>query len=186
MHGHLVKPFLAAALALALAGGALAQPAAGGKYFADEDRDWGIAPTSSLRPPPFHGPTPREIPGARVVSTLGLQAMLAGPDAPVLIDVLSDEGHVTLAGAVWLPGAGRGANFMDPIQAALIQRLGQISGGDKARPIVFFCAGSECWLSYNAALRAAAAGYSNVHWYRGGVEAWMAAGLPVARTVRGN
>jgi rhodanese-related sulfurtransferase len=34
-------------------------------------------------------------------------------------------------------------------------------------------------MSYNAALRAIAAGYSNVLWYRGGIEAWKAAGMPV-------
>ena len=33
-----------------------------------------------------------------------------------------------------------------------------------------------------AALRAVAAGYGKVYWYRGGAEAWMAAGLPTART----
>jgi len=33
-----------------------------------------------------------------------------------------------------------------------------------------------------AALRAVAAGYGKVYWYRGGIEAWTAAGLPTART----
>ena len=33
-------------------------------------------------------------------------------------------------------------------------------------------------MSYNAALRAINAGYTNVKWYRGGIEAWKAAGLP--------
>jgi hypothetical protein len=33
-------------------------------------------------------------------------------------------------------------------------------------------------MSYNAALRAINAGYTNVLWYRGGIEAWKMAGLP--------
>jgi len=33
-----------------------------------------------------------------------------------------------------------------------------------------------------AALRAVAVGYGKVYWYRGGIEAWTAAGLPTART----
>lgn len=186
----LALEFMASALAysaralavLILAGGVHAQQPAGGNGYADEDLDWGIAPTNRLRQPPYHGPTPRVIPGAQVVQTRELQAMLARPGSPILIDVLSEEGHVTLAGALWLPGAGRGANFLDPAQSLLTQLLAQLAGGDKARAIVFFCANSQCWLSYNAALRAVAAGYGKVYWYRGGIEAWMAAGLPVART----
>lgn len=174
-------PALACA-ALILAGGAQAQPAAGEHAYADEDRDWGIAPTNRLRQQPYHGPTPLQIPGAQVVQTRELQAMLAGPGSPILIDVLSEQGHATLPGAVWLSGAGRGANFLDPVQSALTQLLGQITAGDKVRTIVFFCAGPQCWLSYNAALRAVAAGYGKVYWYRGGIEAWTAAGLPSART----
>lgn len=173
-----------ACAALLLAGGAQAQLAGGEQAYADEDRDWGIAPTSRLRQLPYHGPTPLQIPGAQVVQTRRLQAMLAGPESPLLIDVLSDRGHLTLAGALWLSGAGRGTNFMDPAQSVLVQLLGQLTGGDKARPLVFFCANSQCWLSYNAALRAVAAAYTKVYWYRGGVESWVAAGLPTARTAR--
>jgi rhodanese-related sulfurtransferase len=174
-----------AALALActvtfLAGAAQAQTAPGAQGYADEDRDWGVAPTNRLRQPPYHGPTPLTIPGARVARTSQLQAMLAAPGSPILIDVLSDEGHVTLPGAAWISGIGRGANFLDPVQSLLTQLLARLAGGDKAKPMVFFCASSQCWLSYNAALRAVAAGYSSVYWYRGGVEAWTAAGLPTA------
>lgn len=175
-----------ACAALILAGGAQAQPPVGGSGYADEGRDWGIAPTDRLRQPPYHGPTPLQIPGAQVVETRQLQAMLAGQGAPILIDVLSDPGHVTLAGALWLSGAGFGRNFLDPVQLEFIRLLRQISSGDKARPLVFFCASSQCWLSYNAALRAVAAGYGKVYWYRGGVEAWIAAGLPTARTKGGH
>ena len=180
-----VRAYSARALACAvliLAGAVQAQPAPAEHGYADEDRDWGIAPTNRLRQQPYHGPTPRQIPGAQVVQTRQLQAMLIGQESPILIDVLSEDGHVTLAGAVWLSGAGRGANFLDPVQSMLPRLLAQLAGGDTARPMVFFCANSQCWLSYNAALRAVAAGYSNVYWYRGGIEAWTAAGLPSART----
>jgi len=170
---------------LFLATGAQAQPAASEPAYADEQRDWGIAPTNRLRQPPYHGPTPLEIPGAQVVRTRQLQAMLAGPDKPILIDVLSERGHVTLAGAVWLSGAGHGTNFLDPVQLELTQLLAQLAGGDKSRPLVFFCASSQCWLSYNAALRAVAAGYGGVYWYRGGVDAWTTAALPTAKTAGG-
>ena len=57
--------------------------------------------------------------------------------------------------------------------------LTQATGGDRARLIVTYCQGVKCWGSYNAALRAIRLGYTNVHWYRGGVEAWQQAGLPL-------
>jgi len=157
--------------------------AAGELRYADEDRDWGVAATRTLRQPPYHAPTPLEIPGAQLVHTRELQAMLAGSNPPALIDVLLGEGHETLTGALWLGGAGRGENFSDPVQSSLAPLLSRLARGDKARPMVFFCASSQCWLSYNAALRAVAAGYSRVYWYRGGIDAWMEADLPTATTV---
>ena len=63
---------------LMLASGAYAQSAAGASGYADEARDWGVAPTNRLRQQPYHGPTPLTIPGAQVVQTRELQAMLAG------------------------------------------------------------------------------------------------------------
>jgi rhodanese-related sulfurtransferase len=54
---------------------------------------------------------------------------------------------------------------------------------DRNMPLVIFCDSTVCWQSYNAALRAASAGYVNVYWYRGGVEAWRAAGLPTVTSV---
>lgn len=174
-----------ACAALMLAAGAQAQLTAGENGYADEGRDWGVAPTNRLHQQPYHGPTPLQIPGAQVVQTRQLQAMLAGPRPPILIDVLSEQGHLTLAGAVWLSGAGYGTNFFDPVQALIAPLLARLAAGDKTRPMVFFCANSQCWLSYNATLRAVAAGYSRVYWYRGGVEAWVAAGLPTARTAGG-
>ena len=88
---------------------------------------------------------------------------------------------VTLKGALWLPNAGRGVHYFDPVQADTADRLAEMTGRDKARPLVFFCVNSQCWLSYNASLRAAALGYSRVYWYRGGIEAWREAGLPLEK-----
>lgn len=144
--------------------------------YADEDRDWGVPAPASLRRPPYTAPTPRAIPGASVIGTRALQAMLASTDVPLLIDVLSSEGHVSMPGALWISGAGRGTNFFDPVQAALGDAMARITQGNKDRAMVFFCASVQCWLSYNAALRASALGYRRVYWYRGGIEAWRAAG----------
>ena len=58
----------------------------------------------------------------------------------------------------------------------MVGRLDEVTGGDKAKPVVFYCLSQMCWLSYNAAMRAVEAGYTNVLWYRGGIESWKAAG----------
>ena len=152
---------------------------------AEEDRDWGVAPSSQLRQPPYSAPTPRTAPGVATIATQGLKALLEAESAPVrtpvLIDVASGDGHRTLPGAYWLPGAGRGDNYIDELQSSLAAFLDKLTGGDRQRPVVFFCVNTQCWLSYNAALRAAAAGYARVYWYRGGLEAWRAAGLPLVQ-----
>ncbi len=144
---------------------------------ADEDADFGVAPTRELRLADYSAPTPRELPGAKTIGTAQLAAWLERdpPMRPLLFDVIGDP-HASIPGAVWLPGAGRGRSLEDAVQAQLAKTLVLLSGADTRRPMVFFCANARCWLSYNAALRAAVLGYSEVYWYRGGLEAWIAAG----------
>jgi PQQ-dependent catabolism-associated CXXCW motif protein len=158
----------ALALTLALC---LAAPAG-----ADEDADYGVAPVATLRTADLSAPTPRDVPGAKTIRTGALRESLQIEPQPLLFDVLGGDVHESLPGAIWLPGAGRGASFTDAVQARLAQTLAAITKGDRKRPLVFFCQGPQCWLSYNAALRAVALGYETVYWYRGGIEAWLAAG----------
>jgi PQQ-dependent catabolism-associated CXXCW motif protein len=144
--------------------------------FANEDVDYGLAPVSTLRTADFHAPTPREVPGAKTIGTSALRDSLQAQPQPLLFDVLGGETHASLPGAVWLPGAGRGQSFTDTVQARFAQVMNALTKGDRKRPLVFFCQGPQCWLSYNAALRAVALGYEAVYWYRGGIEAWIEAG----------
>jgi PQQ-dependent catabolism-associated CXXCW motif protein len=143
-----------------------------------ETRDYGVAPSAELRLSDYHAPTPLEIPGARAITTPELREALQAPleARPLLFDVVGDDGHMTLPGSIWLPGAGHGSSFDDEIQAQLAKLLDFATRGNRARALVFFCVGPDCWLSYNAALRAARLGYSAVRWYRGGIEAWRADG----------
>ncbi len=157
---------------------AIAATVACGPALAEEDSDFGVPPTRELRLTDYAAPTPRAVPGARTIRTPQLQAWLGrdAPMRPLLIDVIGGEGHDSIPGAIWLPGAGRGRAFDDAVQAQLAKTLEAITGRIRTRPLVFFCASENCWLSYNAALRAAALGYSEVYWYRGGIEAWTSAG----------
>lgn len=86
--------------------------------------------------------------------------------------------HEGISGAVWLPNVGYG----DPppaVQAYFRESLSRLTGGDLDRALVFYCR-SDCWMSWNAAKRAVSLGYRRVFWYRDGIEAWRAAGYPLA------
>ena len=166
----------ALAMTLLLAGFARGEDGA-----ADEAQDFGLPPSDELRLSDHAAPTPLVLRGATLIRTAELMARIEGtPEMrPLLFDVLGD-GHETLPGAIWLPGAGRGTGFDDAVQVQLASVLAALSGGEKARALVFFCSSVRCWLSYNAALRAVQLGYTNIYWYRGGIASWLAAGGAVA------
>lgn len=124
-------------------------------------------------------PTPMTIPVGRRVTTGEVQSLIANDSTALLVDVLADPHPNTLRGAVYVPSAGMGGTVNDSIQARVVADLRQITGGQTNRPLIFFCAGAICWESYNAVLRASAAGYRNIYWYRGGLGSWTAAGLPM-------
>ena len=142
--------------------------------YGDEDRDWKVEATIDFRSGKLHAPTPAHHPRAATISTRELLGRMIGPKPPLLIDVLSQASHQTVVGAWWLRGAG----FSTTSNDRLATKLEELTLGNRSLPIVFFCQGAECWASYNAALRASLIGYTNVHWYRGGLRAWKAAGLP--------
>ena len=143
-----------------------------------EDKDWNVPPTADLRSRDFHAPTPLTHVSAGTITTRELRDLMLGPEPPILIDVLGGQSHKTLPGAIWLKGAGHAQNRVKDLDNRLAAALEKHTAGDRTRKMVIFCLSSECWLSYNAALRANALGYSDVHWYRGGTEAWRKAKLP--------
>ncbi len=142
-----------------------------------ERQDLGVPPTRQLHAGAMHGPTPASIPGGQVVTTKGLIGLVQGRQAPyILFDVLGQpETLPNAVPAAWLSQPG---SFNDAVQQQAAQMLAQGTQGRKDVALVFYCLSRECWMSYNAALRAINAGYSNVLWYRGGIEAWKMAGQP--------
>jgi len=143
---------------------------------ANELTDWNVPPQSELQTN-VGSPTPLVIPGARRIGTAEM-LRLVNTDA-ILIDVLRDSGQHTIPSSIYIPGAGDGGNFHDRIQRRFGQVLSQLTSQDANRELAFFCQGAQCWESYNAALRAVQLGYRNVLWYRGGIQAWAAAKLPL-------
>lgn len=146
---------------------------------AGEAQDFGVAPTAQLRPSDqLGGPTPTSIPGGKVIATRQLAQLLqGGQGGPMLLHAYASMEH--LPGAIAVMPAAQGGTFEDEVQRGFGQYLQQATGGDTSRMLVFYCGGPRCWGSYNASLRAIRLGYRNVHWYRGGLEAWRQAGLQV-------
>jgi PQQ-dependent catabolism-associated CXXCW motif protein len=158
----------------------LSPPSSSG--YAAEAQDFGVPPQASLREGPPHAPTPLTVPGAKTITTADLYSRLMSRQSMLLIYV--NENSLGIAGAHWLDGGGRGYSFDDPIEERLGRKLDQLTSGNKDAPVVVFCLDAHCWLSYNATLRIVRLGYRNVLWYRGGREAWKAAGLPLGNLAR--
>ena len=110
--------------------------------------------------------------------------LLKSATPPRLIDV-SGNPPETLPGGQTLWGGGLAFDdkAIDAEYDARFRALLALLAPERAQPVMFYCASRNCWLSANAAQRAATAGWREVHWYRGGLEAWRAAGLPTAPPV---
>ena len=137
----------------------------------------------------YRAPVPDSVPGAEVLHLPAMQDLVTR-GAAVLMDVLPAPGgpesmragtpwlpqpHRSLPGALWWPEVGRGA-LPDGAEARFAERLRAATGGD-GRLVVFFCL-NDCWMSWNAARRAASLGL-RAAWFPEGVDGWEAAGLPV-------
>ena len=141
-----------------------------------ERQDFGVPPPQGLHAGPPHGPTPNRIPGGQVITTKGLSALLQNRQVPtVVLDILG--GPRKLPNAILAVPASQPGSFQDAAQQQFAQFLNGVTRGNRETAIVLYCQNVQCWMSYNAAARAIALGYRNVLWYRGGIEAWTAAGL---------
>lgn len=153
-------------------------PVQQGKGYAGELTDHGVAAKGTLESN-VGTPTPLTIPVGRRITTTELQKLVADDPSALLVDVLADPHDATLKGAVYLPIAGYPGTTADNMQGQVAAQLKRVAADKPDRPMVFFCLGAICWESYNAVLRAGAAGYRNLYWYRGGLASWREAGLPM-------
>lgn len=148
---------------------------------------------SGYRFEPYRAPTPTTLAGAEVVTPAQAEALWRAR-AAVFLDVLPrpprpaslpadtvwrDPPHESVPGAHWLPNVGFGA-IDAQTERYFLGGLAALTGGNQRARIVIFCL-KDCWMSWNAAKRAMAAGYARVAWFPEGVDGWKAAGLPLER-----
>ena len=151
-----------------------------------------VAEPERYRTEDYRAPTPTTLRGARIITTAEAEALWkAGtaafvdvmPHAPRPPDlpmgtIWREKGRLNIPGSIWLPDTGYG-ELSPAMEQYLRAGLEQVTGGDRAKPLVIYCV-RDCWMSWNAAKRAVALGYARVHWYPGGTDGWAAAGLPLA------
>lgn len=141
----------------------------------DERNETEVAPTTTANRT-LHSPTPSSIPGAKTISTVELVQMLSSPTPPTLVDVRANS-TVSIPGSI--AANNMGSDFSSKGDLSSKEFL-ETHIKEKDKSVVFYCLSWQCWLSYNAALRAISLGYSNVSWYRGGFYSWFDAALPIA------
>lgn len=147
---------------------------------------------SGYRMDDYRAPTPASLAGATVVDTAAARRLFDGK-AAVFIDVLPrapkpkglpagtvwrPKPRADIPGSLWLVDTGYGA-LPPAIESYFRDGLARATGGDTAKPLLFYCQ-RDCWMSWNAAKRAVEAGYSGVLWYPDGTDGWAEAGLPLA------
>jgi PQQ-dependent catabolism-associated CXXCW motif protein len=160
----------------------------------------GVVARAQAPPPPepdgyrmekYHAPTPATLKGATVVDTP--QAFdLWTRKAAVFIDALTRpkrpadlapekpwiaEPRRDIPDSLWLADTGLG-ELSPVLQRYFEDGLARATGGDKSKPIVFYCR-TNCWASWNAGKRAMTLGYTKIYWYPGGADAWEQAGHPL-------
>lgn len=99
-----------------------------------------------------------------------LKEKLHGNNPPVLLNVLSEEsfaknGGLRLPNSHWIPNAE-------------LEKKAQLMFA-KNREIITYCGGFECTASDKAQETLQSLGYTNVRAYKGGLQEWKQAGLPM-------
>ena len=154
----------------------------------------GTDPVTGYRVGNYRGTPPASVPGGTTLDSAGAQRL--HKDGVAFIDVFGVPGvepdplggtwvfetpHETIPGSIWVPNIGTGTlNItMDEYFRAQLKKA---AGPPPGKPVVFFCQ-RDCWVSWNAAKRAASWGYGSVFWYPDGTDGWRESGWPMSAAV---
>lgn len=151
-----------------------------------EAMDWGVKSTDVREGKIlYHAPTPMTFQEFKSISTAQLAQRMKGATI-TLIDArgFTDIDLPTIPNAYSIDWAGTlDGDDREPVLQRNFAKIMQLIVPDHATPIAVFCWSAQCWVSVHAAQRLHALGYTDVFWYRGGIEAWKAAKLPTVTAV---
>ncbi|ORU89600.1 MAG: hypothetical protein A6F71_01135 [Cycloclasticus sp. symbiont of Poecilosclerida sp. M] len=143
--------------------------------------------TETYRGLPYHAPTTQTPPqGVKRISADDLAGLLSSENKPVLIDVygaifreesldfdgawLVSSSRKNIPGSVWLPNVGK-QELKPVVEQYFRDQLTQLTHENKSKVLVIYCI-EDCWMAWNAAKRSNEWGYTNVLWFREGVDGW--------------
>ncbi|MDH3987046.1 MAG: rhodanese-like domain-containing protein, partial [Gammaproteobacteria bacterium] len=113
--------------------------------------------------------SPESISGTTIVDAEGLIEKATQQPQLVLIDsrITADHREGFIEGSISLPDTDTSCESLARIVAAL------------NTPVLFYCNGVKCGRSGRAAMIAVECGYSNIYWYRKGMEEWQEKEFPL-------
>ncbi len=130
-----------------------------------EHTDWKLPPATTIVAHRAFEPTPMTVPGSETLDTDGVKRLLAANPAPRFVNVGSQAVQI----------AGTDLCTFDPMaQSEVAACAANLRAA--TQPVVVMGASALDWRGYNAVLALAGAGVAHARWYRGGEEAWAAAG----------
>lgn len=115
--------------------------------------------------------SPESINGTTIVDAEGLIELATQQPQLVMIDsrVTADRKEGFIEGSISLPDT-------DTRCKSLAQAVPALNS-----PLLFYCNGVKCGRSSRAAMIAVACGYSNIYWYRNGMEEWQKKEFPLVQ-----
>ena len=115
--------------------------------------------------------SPESIEGTHKIDAEELIRLVNQDKARIIIDsrISSDRKLGYIPGSISLPDTETSCESL----ARIVPQ--------KSNPVVFYCNGPKCRRSDNAVVIAADCGYTNIYWFRGGIEAWRANNYPVKK-----
>jgi len=122
--------------------------------------------------------TPETLTGAKLVTAEEVQKLQAAGVPVIDARVANEYAEEHIKGAKNVPYKEKSAKSVDFDAKQDSFDLAKLPA-DKKAPLVIYCNAGECWKSYKASTVAMRAGYTNIHWFRGGMPEWKSKHLPV-------
>lgn len=122
--------------------------------------------------------TPATLPGVTVITAEQARKMVDGGVPIIDTRVANEYVQEHIKGAKSVPYKEKSAKDVkfDPKEDSF--ELAKLPAA-KSAPVIFYCNAGECWKSYKASKVAVEAGWTKVHWLRGGIPEWKSKGYPV-------